>query len=449
MATSTWAKSTLSRRELRLAVVAMLVVVLSACGGNASPAATTHPTRHHAPAVSTPPHRPLALSSSARLVLAAASRFMSLLAEGDYDAQWALLDPAARGQWPSEQARTRMLAAKFAGMTLHSTLGMPLPDQTWVSRETLTQVPGLWQVPCSVTFSGGAPQLPGTAPAFTSLPLYLALRGGRPRVVGEGAASLDAPVLRPDRVPDASLTVPVLMYHDVDPAPNPADFQTTYGYDLQYQLTVSPAEFAQQIAWLAGNGYHAISPARLADALYLGLPLPPNPILITFDDGFLGQYTNAVPILRSHGFTATFFPCTSLVGWQTKAQRYASWTQLRQMSADGFWVEDHTLTDDTTNYGQSTTVLDRLLLTSQQVLEQRIGQPVQFFAYSSVWPYPSAQTSGPLVDNIVPVLERGGYQLALTDPTDASAQVLSTQPYQVPRIRVSPDEPLAVFVANL
>jgi peptidoglycan/xylan/chitin deacetylase (PgdA/CDA1 family) len=384
-----------------------------------------------------------------QVVAGAASQFMSLLAGGAYDTQWGLLSPVAQRQWPSQQDRTHMLSTKFAGFTLNYTLGMPTSGATWASRESLTQVPDLWEVPCSVTLSGGPVQLPGTTAAFSSLPLYLSLTGTTAQVVGEGAASLDAPILRPAKVPDATFKVPALMYHEVAPAPAPANYSTPYDYNLMYQLTVPPDEFSGQMDWLAQHGYHPISLARLADALYDGLPLPANPIVITFDDGFLGQYTNAVSILKSHGFTATFFVCTGLVGWQTKGQHYARWDQLREMAADGFWIEDHTVNDDTTYYGQTTETLDRLLLSTQQVLVEKIGRPVQFFAYSAVWPYPAADQSGPLVDNILPVLEQGGYQLALTDPTDLSSQVRSTQPYQVPRIRVSPDESIDQFANEL
>jgi hypothetical protein len=423
----------------RLAVISIALIALSACGAAAA-AAPSHRTLRR------PRPTPTAVGG---VVEGAASQFMSLLVEGAYDAQWGLLSPQAQQQWPSEQARDQMLAAKYAGITLSYSLGTPVAGRTWASPETLTQVPGLWEVPCSVTLSGGPAQLPGTAADFASLPLYLAMEGSTTQVFGEGAASLDAPVLLPRTVPDVTYPVPALMYHDVAPAPDRANYASYYGYHLQYQLTVPPDQFSQQMAWLAQNDYHPISLVRLADALYDGLPLPPNPIVITFDDGFLGQYSNALPILQSHGFTATFFVCTGLVGWQNAGQHYVSWDQLQQMAADGFWIEDHTVNDDTTNYGQTTAVLDRLLLSTEQVLVQKLGQPVQFYAYSAVWPYPAARQSGPLVENIVPVLEQGGYQLALTDPTDLSNQVLSTQPYQVPRIRVSPDEPLQQFANEL
>ena len=427
------------RKGMRyLATIGVALLLLTACGGTVAGASSRHPS-----------HRPRPTAPATRVVEGAASQFMSLLVMGAYDAQWSLLSPQAQQQWPSQPARTQMLATKYAGMSLSYTLDTPKAGSTWVSPETLTRAEGLWEVPCSVTLSGGPAQLPGTAATFSSLPLYVSLNGTTTQIVGEGAASLDAPVLLPATVPKATLTVPALMYHDIAPAPNPANYSSTYSYNLQYQLTVPPDQFSAQMTWLAQNGYHAISLARLADALYDGLPLPPNPIVITFDDGFLGQVTNALPILQKHGFTATFFVCTGLAGWQTKGQQYATWDQLRQMAQNGFWIEDHTVTDNTTNYGQTTAVLEQLILSTQQVLLQKIGQPVQFYAYSAVWPYPAASQSGPMVDNIVPVLKQGGYQLALTDPKTLSNQVLSTQPYQVPRIRVSPDESIQQFAREL
>ena len=422
----------------RDALVGAVLFLLVACGSTPGPAARPPEARR--------PPTPIA---AWEVVANAATRFMTLLQEGSYESQWTLLSPTAQGQWPSSSARQQALAARFTGMMVRYTLGVPVRRQTWVSAETLTQVPQLWEVPVSVTLTGGPAQLPGTIANFDSVPLYLSLSGGQALVVGEGAASVDAPVLLPATRPDRTLSVPVLMYHDVGPAPNPANFNTTDGYNLQYQLTVQVPEFAEQMSWLHQQSYHAISLARLADALYDGLPLPPKPIVISLDDGFLGQYANALQILESHGFTATLFICSGLVGWQSKSQQYMNWQQIEQAAADGFWIEDHTINDDTTTYGQSNAVLERLLLSSQQVIEQRVGQPVQFFAYSSVWPYPSANDSGALVDNIVPVLKQGGYQLAVTDPKDSSTQVLASQPYQVPRIRVSPDESLSQFASYL
>jgi peptidoglycan/xylan/chitin deacetylase (PgdA/CDA1 family) len=421
-----------------VAVVFAAVLALAACDGG---------TVHHRPRA-TPRPTP---TPTADAVLGSARAFMNLFEEQQFASQWADLAPQAQGQWPSQAARTGMLEKKFQGMTITYTLGAPTEDATWTSQENLDTVSGLWQVPVSVDLSEGPAQLPNTTGLYQQLSLYLTSPApGLPaQVVGEGPASIDAPVLLPSQVPSATVSVPSLMYHDVDPYPVRSEFPSEYAYTIQYNLTVSPSEFSGQISWLASNGYQGISLARLADALYYGLPLPPKPVVITFDDGFLGQYTNAVPTLMQYHFTATFFICTGLVNWLATTQKYYSWPDMRQMVEDGFWIEDHTVNDDTGIYGLSTAGLDKLIVATQSTIESKLSIPVQFFAYSDIWPYPASTESGPLVDTIFSVLKSSGYQLALTDPLDPSAQVLSSQPYQVPRIRVSPQESIASFAGQL
>lgn len=344
-----------------------------------------------------------------------------------------------------------MLTAKFSGLRISYRLGRAVPGRTWVSDEGGAAVRGLWEVPVSVRLKGGAKQPPNTLNQFGGLDLYLTPPAGSstPLIVGEGPASLDAPLLVPLHRPRVQVSVPSLMYHDVGSPPDRTLFPSEYAYRLQYNLTVSVAEFSGQMSWLASHGYHAISLARLGDALYYRLPLPSKPVVITFDDGFLGQYTQAAPILRQHGFTAVFFVCTGLMGWIAKTQQYLSWDQASQLSQEGFWIEDHTVNDDTSLYGLNRAGLESLIASTQIVIRSHLHQPVQFFAYSAEWPYPTSNQSGPLVDGIMSVLQSAGYQLALTDPNVPSAEVTSTQPYQVPRIRVEPDEAPASFAARL
>lgn len=344
-----------------------------------------------------------------------------------------------------------MLTAKFSGVRISYGLGKAVAGRTWVSPENGSSVRGVWEVPVSVRLQGGARQLPNTLNLYRALDLYLTSRTGRSAsmIVGEGPASLDAPILLPLHRAQVQVSVPSLMYHDVNAPPNRSLFSSQYDYQLQYNLTVSVADFASQMSWLSSHGYHAISLARLADALYYGLPLPHKPVEITFDDGFLGQFTQAVPILRHHGFTATFFICTGLMGWHTRTQQYLSWVQAGELSQQGFWIEDHTVNDDTSLYGLSKAGLQSLIVSTQSVIASRLHQPVQFFAYSAEWPYPTAAQSGSLVDGIMTVLRSAGYQLALTDPVVRSATVSSGQPYQVPRIRVSPGEAEQSFAGNL
>lgn len=89
------------------------------------------------------------------------------------------------------------------------------------------------------------------------------------------------------------------MYHHVSPQPG--------------LVTISPENFAAQMAWLAGNGYHTASCADLENFLS-GQPLPARSVMLTFDDGYLDNYVHAYPILRRHGLHAVIFAVTDWIG---------------------------------------------------------------------------------------------------------------------------------------
>ncbi len=93
--------------------------------------------------------------------------------------------------------------------------------------------------------------------------------------------------------------VPVLMYHHVSPNPG--------------LVTVSPATFRAQMAWLAGHGYRSAGTDELA-AFLAGTPLPDKSVVITFDDGYLDNYIHAHPVLQEFGFRAVLFLITGWLG---------------------------------------------------------------------------------------------------------------------------------------
>ena len=381
-----------------------------------------------------------------------AQAFVSDFASGDWDAQWSLLSPLARAGWPSQAARDAMLTQKFKAYPAASvTLGTPKANQTWVDRENLAQVGGLWSVEASVTLRGPAPPVPGgLTSTYASQPLYLsAAPGGAASVVGEGPASYDAPLLPHAPVPAARAVVPVLMYHRVAPYPQRSLYSSQYAYNIDYGLTVSPQEFDAQVDYLAARGYHAVSLTRLYDWLLYGLELPSKPVVFTFDDGRASPLQYAVPTLVAHGFTAEFFVPTGLLGWNNQAQHYLTGAQVGELAAQGFWVEDHTLKDNVALWSLSPAQLAPIVEASRQRLESLTGTDVQFIAYTGVWPYPQAASAGPAEHQLFSYLGAIGYVGGVVDARIDSSQVLASEPWQLPRIRVNPEESIATFAALL
>jgi peptidoglycan/xylan/chitin deacetylase (PgdA/CDA1 family) len=101
--------------------------------------------------------------------------------------------------------------------------------------------------------------------------------------------------------------VPVLSivtYHHIA-EPDPSS-----GYDPNI-ADATPAQFRRQMETLARYGT-PISVDELIAGLG-GAPLPRNPVMVTFDDGYRSCYETALPILRAVGVRATFFVATSFV----------------------------------------------------------------------------------------------------------------------------------------
>lgn len=67
-------------------------------------------------------------------------------------------------------------------------------------------------------------------------------------------------------------------------------------------------QFKSQLTFL-GSRYSIASPQDCLSAIYSGMRLPPNPALLTFDDGYSDHFETVFPVLVKRGFKAAFFPC--------------------------------------------------------------------------------------------------------------------------------------------
>src|SRR5436305_725617 len=99
---------------------------------------------------------------------------------------------------------------------------------------------------------------------------------------------------------------PILMDHQVTPQPLPIR--------ILRRLSVTPDAFAEQIHWLADEGYRAITLDQLIANRQGREELPERPVILTFDDGYQDFIDHAVPILQRHGFMATIFLVAAAMG---------------------------------------------------------------------------------------------------------------------------------------
>lgn len=177
-----------------------------------------------------------------------------------------------------------------------------------------------------------------------------------------------------DIQPDGTLRrihVPILMYHYISDLPEDAD-------DIRVDLTVTPQNFHEHMAYLRDAGYQTISLDQLYAALTIGAPLPPKPIVITFDDGYVDHYTNAFPILQEFGFTGTFFIITQTA--DDNNPNHLSWSQIEEMAAAGMAMQSHTKNHPDLRE-RDYDFLVYQILGSVESLEAHINLPVRMLAY--------------------------------------------------------------------
>ncbi len=167
--------------------------------------------------------------------------------------------------------------------------------------------------------------------------------------------------------------VPILMYHYISIPPRNAD-------RIRRDLSLPPKLFREHLEYLSSHGYHTITLEELALHLLEGKPLPPKPIILTFDDGYRDNYENAFPLLREYHFKGVFFVITDFV---TKGSpRYMSWEQLREMANAGMEIESHTR-NHTDMRGRSVDYLVWQALGSKEAIEAHLGLTPRFVSWPS------------------------------------------------------------------
>ncbi len=213
--------------------------------------------------------------------------------------------------------------------------------------------------------------------------------------------------------------IPVLMYHYVRTVDETQD-------PLGYRLSVAPARFAEQMAWLHAHDYTPVRMDALAACLRAHQPCPSQPVALTFDDGYEDMATEALPILQQYGFQATFYIIVNFVGHPG----YMSWEQIEQLRDAGMEIGAHTLTHaDLTGLNPEQAWIE--IEQSRIMLEERLGIPVTSFSY------PAGSHNAELAD----MVHAAGYSNAVTTlPEKAIVHM-----YKIPRRRILGGETIAGF----
>ncbi len=207
-------------------------------------------------------------------------------------------------------------------------------------------------------------------------------------------------------------TVPILMYHVINPPPAGAPFPGLY---------VPADEFAAQMEALKAAGWHAVTMDQLRANWTRGVPLGPGkPIVLSFDNGYESQYTNALPVLQRLGWVGveniqlTGLPPSEggLTDAQVKGLIDAGW----ELDTQGISHADLIKLDPSG--------LQYQIVTARQMLRSRYGVAVNWFCYPS----------GHYDSTVIAAVRAAGYVGSTTVVPGWASR--ADDPYRLPRLRV-------------
>lgn len=178
------------------------------------------------------------------------------------------------------------------------------------------------------------------------------------------------------------VNIPVLMYHAI----------TGAGVMAENPVHVSLDNFMEQMNWLQRKGYEAVSIHDFFAIITGNKTAPKNPVLITFDDGYLSQFNRATPVLEKHGFKAVLFLTVNGVGQKDynevfpfpqdcpATDRPLNWQEIGEMEK-GLWdIEAHGCRHVRHAF-LSAGEISAEIQHSKLIIEKHLQKQVGFYAY--------------------------------------------------------------------
>lgn len=231
--------------------------------------------------------------------------------------------------------------------------------------------------------------------------------------------------------------IPILLYHRIistraaEAGAVPDGEMIWVSYDTR---------FAEQMDYLKAHGYTTIDPDDYVAIRSGRVPVPSKPVMVTFDDGYLSNYTLAFPALKRNGQKAVIFVPPEPDDYTRSIVRgvdgFLGEEQMRELVANGVAIQSHTLTHCVLNELDDASAMYELT-ESKRRLEAITGRPVEHIAI------PRAGYSR----RIRRLVQEAGYRTACCN-NKGSATGLS-DPLALPRIVVERDMSIDDFVRGL
>ena len=233
-------------------------------------------------------------------------------------------------------------------------------------------------------------------------------------------------------------TIPILMYHSITDGDEA-------GVQPYYRTTTSPDVFAAQMRDLHEAGYSSLGVPEAANLLSAASHSIGKKVVITFDDGYNDFRIHAAPLLAQYGFAATVFLPTAYIGdtpQSFKGRPCLTWGEIRQLQDAGIIFGSHTV-----NHPQlhqlAAREINEELVKSKETIEQKLGRPVESFAY----PYAFPETDTGFKKRLRDMLCNAGYNSGVC--TTLGRPTRGSDPFFLKRLPVNSCDDSQFFRAKL
>ena len=214
--------------------------------------------------------------------------------------------------------------------------------------------------------------------------------------------------------------IPILMYHSIS-------------YEKGNTLRIPKETFREQMKYLKDNNYTTLTLDDLYSYMKTNKNLPKKSIVITFDDGYNDNYTNAYPILKEFNLKATVFVITNAID---KNKNYLTSNEIKLMDKNNIQIESHTAAHD--HLSEISYIADvKTMALAKSKLEVILNRKINYIAY----PY------GEYNYNTIKAAKKTGYTLAFS--TEYGWINKENNIYSLGRIFVSSNYNLEKFKSKL
>ncbi len=218
-------------------------------------------------------------------------------------------------------------------------------------------------------------------------------------------------------MPSFTVKFPILVYHQI-------------GIEINLDYLVFEKKlFAEQMVYIRRR-FWPVALGRLMEMINRSEPIPPNAVVITFDDGYASTFSHAFPILQQHQIPATLFITTGFIDRSVSAPYRAkmlSWKMIQEMHRSGIECGAHTVTHPNLSSCDEPKSLYEIK-SSKDRIEQKIQSSVKTFAY----PYGHSQSFTKMTQKWV---RQSGYIGACTTIPGQNGH--NTNPFALRRISLA------------